>query len=47
MKFRLIEDQHKTFPVRVLCDVMGVSSAGYYVWRGRPESRARQPIALC
>jgi putative transposase len=38
MKFRLIEDQHKTFPVRVLCDVMGVSSAGYYAWRGRPES---------
>jgi hypothetical protein len=30
MKFRFIEDQRKTFPVRVLCDVMGVSLAGYY-----------------
>jgi len=26
------------FPVRVLCDVMGVSTAGYYAWRGRSES---------
>jgi putative transposase len=38
MKFRIIEDQCETFPIRVLCDVMGVSTAGYYAWRGRPES---------
>ena len=38
MKFRLIEDQRDTFPVRVVCDVMGVSPAGYYAWRGWPES---------
>jgi putative transposase len=38
MKFRLIEDQREMFPVRVLCDVIGVSAAGYYVWRSRPES---------
>jgi len=24
MKFRLIEDQRERFPVRVVCDVMGV-----------------------
>ena len=38
MKFRIIEDQRETFQIRVLCDVMGVSPAGYYAWRGRPES---------
>jgi putative transposase len=37
MKFHLIAAQRATFPVRVLCDVMGVSPAGYYAWRGRPE----------
>jgi putative transposase len=38
MKFRLIAAQRETFPVRVICDVMDVSPAGYYAWRGRPES---------
>jgi putative transposase len=38
MKFRLIEDHREMFPVRVMCDAMGVPPAGYYAWRGRPES---------
>ena len=38
MKFRLIADQRETLPVRVMCDVLDVSPAGYYAWRGRPES---------
>ena len=49
MKFRSIEDRREIFPVRVMCssismdrwidiDVMSGSKAGYYAWRGRPES---------
>ena len=37
MKFRLIEDQRDTFKVRVMGDVMGVSPAGFYAWRGRRD----------
>src|SRR5450631_2518724 len=44
MKFRIIEDQRETFPVRVLCDVMGVSTA---VGAAGPKVRVRRPIVLC
>jgi len=39
MRFRSIEDRRADYPVTVLCDVLGVSPAGYYAWRARPESR--------
>jgi putative transposase len=39
MRFRFIEDRRVDYPVTVLCDVLGVSPAGYYAWRSRPESR--------
>ena len=41
MKFRLIEDQRETFPVRAMCDMLGVSPAGYYAWRSRPENHRK------
>ena len=47
MKFRVIEDQRETFPVRVLCDVMGVSAAGYLPGAAAPKAPARRPIVLC
>ena len=39
MRFRFIEDRRADYPVRVLCDALKVSPAGYYAWRSRPESR--------
>jgi transposase InsO family protein len=39
MRFCFIEDRRADYPVRILCEVLGVSSAGYYAWRSRPESR--------
>ena len=38
MRFRFIEDRRVDYPVRVMCEVLDVSRAGYYAWRSRPES---------
>ena len=40
MKFAFIAAE-KAWPVSVVCDVLGVSRAGYYAWKTRPAS-ARQ-----
>src|SRR5207253_1683348 len=45
MRFRFIEDRRADYPVTILCDVLGVSPAGYYAWRARPDSRHGLPIA--
>jgi hypothetical protein len=39
VRFRLIEEHHHAFPVRAMCEVLEVSPAGYYAWRGRLGSR--------
>ncbi|MGY4627083.1 IS3 family transposase [Bradyrhizobium sp. USDA 4486] len=38
-RFRFIEDRRADYPETLLYDVVGVSPAGYYAWRSRPESR--------
>jgi transposase InsO family protein len=38
MRFRFIEDRRADYPVTIMCDVLGISPAGYYAWRARPES---------
>src|SRR6266496_616743 len=42
MTYRFIDDHKDQWPVRLLCDTLGVSSAGYYAWRQRPPSAHEQ-----
>jgi putative transposase len=39
MKFRLVEDCRGLWPVQALCSVLGISTAGYYAWLTRPDSK--------
>jgi putative transposase len=40
--FAFIEDHQETWPVRVMCEALEVSAAGYYAWLVRPPSFAQQ-----
>ncbi len=42
MTFRFIHEHRDHWPVRLLCETLEVSVAGYYAWRGRPTSTQAQ-----
>lgn len=43
MRYRFILEHEKAWPVKVMCEVLGVSRSGYYDWKPRREcSRARE-----
>lgn len=47
MKFVFIEQHASTWPVNVMCRMLGVSRSGYYDWRGRaPSARTTANLAL-
>ncbi len=42
MTCRFIEDRRPQWPVRLPCETLGGSPAGYYAWRGQPSGSQRQ-----
>jgi hypothetical protein len=47
MRFRLVDQAKKEFPVHRLCKVLGISQSGYFAWKDRPASwRQRQDVIL-
>jgi putative transposase len=46
-RFRFVEQEKASYPVRILCAALGVSPSGYYAWRSRgPSARARSDADL-
>ena len=42
MRFTLIDQAKKDFPVHRLCQVLGVSQSGYFAWKDRPACRRQR-----
>ena len=42
MRYQFIDTHEKTWPIRLMCQVLDVSSSAYYDWRRRPESAQAQ-----
>ena len=39
MKYQLVDAEKATYPVSVLCEVLGISTSGFYAWKKRPAPK--------
>ena len=44
--YRLIDAEKASYPISLLCRILGVSRSGYYGWKGRPPSERDRESAV-
>jgi hypothetical protein len=47
MRYRVIQEYDRRYPIRLMCRALAVSSAGYYAWRPPQRALGWRPIATC